>query len=913
MTAYPTLAIVVPHTHWDREWYRTRYEFQLILVEVVDRVLDALESDPEFSHFLLDGQTIILEDYLELRPENEERLRSHIGAGRIGIGPWYVLADEFLVAAESHVRNLLIGRQVARRFGEPMNVGYIPDAFGHIAQMPQILRRAGIDSVIFTRGMGDEIDRLGWEHRWQAPDGSELIALNQCGGYCAAGGLGLESDYGAWSDATIDMDQAVTKVQTLFENMQPLANGSIAQISNGCDHLPPQPDFAEIISALRLAMPETEFRVGSLDTLMTAIENSGVATKPNTGELLGGKHQFILSGAWSSRIYLKQLNEKCETLLCRTLEPLACYQHFICGQSYPSSILAHLWPMLLQNHAHDSICGCSIDEVHRDMVARFEGVIAGGTQLARSLLTPSVDSRQPIAGIAVFNSLPTSRTAVVRRLLTLPAATEPSSLILLDDRGAPVPLVIKAAHRVAPFWGRDFPAAVDGGETMEWFEQYRLELPERFDAEDNGDTPNGQWLAIEFEANLAGVGCRSYQLVTRRESLTPIPIPPPLATHDGTIENDYVRATLHPDGRVDVLDKKTGFEYHDLNRLESTEDAGDEYDYAPGRETHTVTTDGLSGTVRIVSDTGLRATIETSYDWHIPHGLTDDRRRRAEQAAACPVRVRVSIERNSPLVELEVAIANRATDHRVRSRFFTNLQATHIHSDGHFYVNERPVEIAPHADWVQPPTGTYPQQEFSAIHDGEKGLAILSRGLHEIAPITAGDDSVGLAVTLLRAVGWLSRDDLPTRNHKAAGPMIPTPEAQCIGVHRFQLGILPFTGNLATAGVREQSAEFRVPPLSIQHSADSRQPIANSFLEVTGPAVAVSGIKKHEERDTLIVRLFNAGHEPTRAALRLGRPIAGAWQCSLLEDRLSDVPFEDSSVEVPLSPHEIGTVEIAFA
>jgi alpha-mannosidase len=264
-------------------------------------------------------------------------------------------------------------------------------------------------------------------------------------------------------------------------------------------------------------------------------------------------------------------------------------------------------------------------------------------------------------------------------------------------------------------------------------------------------------------------------------------------------------------------------------------------------------------------------------------------------------------------VELEVAIDNRAMDHRVRSRFFTNLQATHIHSDGHFYVNERPIEIAQHAEWVQPPTGTYPQQEFSAIHDGEKGLAILSRGLHEIAPITAGDDSVGLAVTLLRAVGWLSRDDLPTRNHKAAGPMIPTPEAQCIGLHTFQLGILSFAGDLSSFEVRGQSAAFRVPPLSLQHSADSRQPIANSLLEVIGHAVAVSATKKHEERDTLMVRLFNAGDEPTRATLRLGRSIAGAWQCALLEDRLTGVPFEGSTVEIPLAPHEIGTVEIALA
>jgi alpha-mannosidase len=830
------------------------------------------------------------------------------------VGPWYVLADEFLVGPESHLRNLLIGRQVARRFGEPMSVGYLPDAFGHIAQMPQILRRAGIDTAVFTRGMGDEIDDLGWEHRWQAPDGSEVLALNQCGGYCAAGGLGLQSDHDAWTDQPIDIDRAVAKVQALFEQMQLLANGSTVQISNGCDHLPPQREFAVVIRALRDAIPGTEIRVGTLDELMRTIRSAGVATKVSSGERRGGKHQFILAGVWSSRVYLKQLNERCETLLSRVLEPLACFDHFIGGRPYPSTILAHLWRSLLHNHPHDSICGCSIDEVHREMVGRFESVLSGGTELSRQLL-PAINPparSSDSASIVVFNPLPAPRTAIVRRLLALPAGTEPSRLILVDDGGAPVPLVITAAHRVGRFWGRDFPSTVDGGETLEWFERYRMELPERFDAQSNGDSPDSQWIAIEFEGKLAGVGAHTFRLAVHDESLTPVPIPSPLAVDEQTLENDLVRATLHPDGRVDVLDKQSGLEYHDLNRLESTEDTGDEYDYAPAQDTQTVTTDGLSGTVRVVSDTGLRATLETTYDWHVPHGLTDDRRRRAEQGAACPVRIRIALERSSPLVELEVAIANRATDHRIRSRFLTDLQATHIRSDGHFYVNERPMEIPQHSDWVQPPTGTYPQQEFSAIHEGEHGLAILSRGLHEIAPIAAGNDSVGLAVTLLRAVGWLSRDDLRPRKNKAAGPMIPTPEAQCIGVHRFQLGIMPFSGALESSGVRERSAEFRVPPLSLQTNVDRQSATNDRLIEVSGPGVGVSAIKPHEERDTLVVRVYNTGDQPTQATLELGASIASVWSCSLLEDRLSDVAFRDSTVEVPLSPHEIATIEIAF-
>ena len=177
--AAPKAAYVVSHTHWDREWYLTQHRFRGMLVEVVREVLDRLEHDDAFEHFLLDGQAIILDDYLEVHPEDEARITALVRRGALAIGPWYILPDEFLVSAEATVRNLMLGHTAGSRVGSVQKVGYMPDSFGHIAQMPQILQQAGIDSFVYTRGNGAEIDALGHEFWGQAPDGSQQAEDNQ--------------------------------------------------------------------------------------------------------------------------------------------------------------------------------------------------------------------------------------------------------------------------------------------------------------------------------------------------------------------------------------------------------------------------------------------------------------------------------------------------------------------------------------------------------------------------------------------------------------------------------------------------------------------------------------------------------------------------------------------------------------
>src|SRR5579883_2121533 len=249
--------IIVPHTHWDREWYQTFQQFRFRLVQTIDSLLDILDNDPGFTHFLLDGQTVVLEDYLEVQPEQEERLKKYTRSGRIQVGPWYIQPDEFLVSGESLVRNLQRGLRQAGEFGEPMRVGYVPDCFGHIAQLPQILRGVGIDNAVFWRGVGAEAQKS--EFYWAAPDGTTVLVLH------LADPLG----YSNARQMPLNPDDFAMRVELLVANLLPKATTNVLLFMNGSDHLEPQAGLPAVIEAAnqRLAQldPERQHLLTSLE------------------------------------------------------------------------------------------------------------------------------------------------------------------------------------------------------------------------------------------------------------------------------------------------------------------------------------------------------------------------------------------------------------------------------------------------------------------------------------------------------------------------------------------------------------------------------------------------------------------------------------------------------------------------
>ena len=930
----PRLAFIVSHTHWDREWYLTFSRFRVRLLDIVGQVLETLERDGAFRHFMLDGQAAVLGDYLEIRPEDAGRVHALVQAGRLSIGPWYVLPDWFLVSGEAIVRNLLVGHQACAPFGPVQKVGYMPDSFGHTAQIPQILRRAGIDSFIYTRGNGDETDRHGLEFLWQAPDGSEVLAVNQHRGYDNAAGLGFETYWEAHTRRDVDLALAVERVRGIFEGMAPRTNGDIWLLNNGGDHLPPQQEFGAVLTALRQAFPRTEFRHTGLAEFVRAVREAGIAKKSYSGELRWGKDQFILPGVWSARTYLKQANDEAQTLLERYLEPVFADAHFRLGAPYPSGAIGYAWKLLLRNHPHDSICGCSTDEVHREMVPRFSGVIETAEQLiADHLVSLAPTFARTAAGdrstvLCVMNPLPERRSAVVERLVVLPPpGADVSRLELVDAQGRPVPCHVTRADYVERFWGIDYRTELRGERQLGLFTSYRETFGKRILRSARERARRDQYVALQFVAtDLPALGHATYHLRERptadggwltADGAVPTADGRRLTASGDVLENALLHVRLQPNGTFDVTHKATGRSFAGLNALESTEDIGDEYDYSPAPRTETYASAGSSGAVRVVDAGPLVARLEAAFEVRLPAGIRPDRKGRLRRRVSCPVRVQLTLRADEPFVEVVTTFENRARDHRLRALFPLGIATDTIVSDGHFYVNRRPIAEPEAKDWLQPPSGTHPQQEFSLLDDAAGGLALLNRGLPEIAAVgggAAGAGGVGLALTLLRAVGWLSRDDFPTRSCRNAGPTVATPDAQCLGARTFRYAVLPFAGGFLGAGVPAWSRRWRTPPVAVQGVEDGLVPGGAGLLEVTGPAVAVSAIKKHEVRDTLVVRLCNLAPVAAEAVLVTGPALGAAWRTDLLEERLAPLaPAGAHCLAIPLGPHEIATVEVEFA
>jgi alpha-mannosidase len=403
---------VVPHTHWDREWYLPFECFQLMLADVVDEVIDVLEQDPSFGSFTLDGQAIVLEDYIEARPENEERLRALLGADRVEVGPSYVLPDELLVGAEPLVRNLLAGRTVCKRFGAQASpVGYMPDSFGHPIQLPQILAGFGIESFIFSRGLGDELDDLGVVFRWRAPDGSEVRAIQQLPNY---------ANFAHVSDAS----EAQTRIEAIADRFGDALHRAGVQdllLCAGDDHMPVHRELPALCAELERHLPGTEFRIARYSDYVAALDP---ATLPVwTGELLGSRLHNVLRGVNSARLYLKQANERTERRLLAT-ETVAALRTLRTGAPFPISDFRLAWRQLLRCHPHDSICGCSCDEVHRDMLVRYELLHRTIGALERKALCGHVAGGDDREQLGVVNTLPQRRREVIEVAGMEPVAVE---------------------------------------------------------------------------------------------------------------------------------------------------------------------------------------------------------------------------------------------------------------------------------------------------------------------------------------------------------------------------------------------------------------------------------------------------------------------------------------------------------
>ncbi len=874
-------AYVVPHTHWDRAWYLPFEEFRIKLVRMFDKLLRIYQANPRFSAFSFDGQTIVIEDYLQIRPETERRIRRLVKDGRLAIGPWYVLPDEFLVSGEAMIRNLLVGHTIARNFGKVMKAGYIPDPFGHISQMPQILRGFGIDSMIFSRGSGRRVREAGLVFKWfGADEQSWVYGVRQAGMY---------GDLMLWGvpegepvdTLAVDHSLALQQVQNLIALIEKRKNSTSALLfNNGHDHLAAQPTVPELIDYVNENQEQAYLVQGTFEDFVGALRKDTRSLVPVSGEMHEGMDAVLLSGIFSARMYLKQANASAQTLLEKFSEPLATFAWTL-GAPYPGEFLLHAWKELLRCHPHDDIGGCSVDSVHDEDMDRFGRVQQIGGILARESLEHIARqvSGQSRTSLVVYNPLGFSNSGEVKITTAIQRQEVPQNPRLLDQRNREIPAVIE--------WSA-FP-----------------------DTASKPSDPETGELRISFLAeNLPPCGYRVYTL-GRGEKKKPARSS---RSADSFIENEFFKITPNSDGTIDLKDKETGVKYKRLNFFEDTEDAGDEYDYSPLPEPHTrtVTSSGKRARVSVVRSVPYRQSLEVSLALRIPCSLTRSRKSRARRMVSLPIRSTVTLYRGIRRVDFETTVDNRACDHRLRAGFPTGIRTAFADAESKFDVVRRQIRFPKYTKkYRQPPVPTQHVETFVDIHDGKRGFALLNQGLPEYE---AREEADGITIyqTLFRSIGWLSRPDLVTRGRGNVGPQFPTPGAQMPGKWTFRYGIVPHRGTWEDAELWQVGQSFTSPVLGhFCETGGGTLPPESSFVSIDPSSVLISAIKRSESGEGIVVRFYNLASRKVRATVRFFRPITQAHLTRLDETRLKPLKvLAGNSVAVPVGAKGIVTLEI---
>jgi len=917
---------ICAHTHWDREWYGTFQDFRMRLVRVVDEMIELLRQKPEFKVFHLDGQLIPILDYVQIRPERAAALRELIESGRVRIGPWFVLADEFIVSGEALIRNLQLGARLMKEWGGSTRVGYSPDCFGRPAQMPQILAGFGLKYSLIWRGFSHP-DPVA-EAWWESPDGTRLLTwvLPQDHGYAdlamSSGLLTFEELLALGHEPGVTPHEQILPwegAQKVLERRMTLRGGHSRAASvlllAGVDHQRPHALLPELIAWGNDCLDKGKLAITGWDEFFDALgeEVEAGTVQPitvrgplrNTWRHDAGVGAYILPGVLSSRIHQKQRNHEIQLLLERYAEPLCAFGWSL-GREGDQGFLREAWRNLLENHPHDSICGCSVDGVHRQMESRFDAACEIAEYLCDFRLQEFADEADfPGAEakdlpLVVYNPLPWARDVTVE--VELQWRTD-----LLKRYGLENPADLRGVD-VCDAAGNRLAVEILGPAVRR-----TISKPQQRDY----FASTFEWLCLPVRIAAPSVPPCGLRVFRYRSVLNRV--------HDGTtlkaptdtaIENGFLALRWVPGEGVELTDKTTGRVFRELLKFEDSGDNGDLYGFSAPLANEVVF--AIPRQASVIGAGPVSSTLRLITEMELPEGLDETLQRRSARRRTLTIRTDATLYHGSRRVEFVCTLENPCRNHRLRVLFPTGAGTGEAWSDGAFHVDRWPRQVRqPKLErgfFEEEPT-TFPLHTFAAVEGSGGGIALFSRGLPEFQP---GDDpNRTLALTLLRAVKSLGSLSINSRQ-APAGPPIETPEAQCLRPFRLEFALQPFDGDWQSAEIWKAAQDYQARPRPLTAIGfRGKGACEASLIEVSGEGVACSAIRQSESGDHLIVRLWNTGSAPASARIAVPAGFRAAARVRL--DETSDEtaaalpPSEDGrSFECPLKPHEIGTVRIAI-
>lgn len=931
-------AYVISHAHWDREWRYPLWQTRKDLERMFSKLLDLLENEPRYACFVTDSQAVIIEDYLQVRPEEEERIRAFVRSKRLQIGPWYTLPEYYPIDGECIVRNLLHGDRVCRRYGGPMKIGYTTFGWGQPGQLPQIYKSFGIDVVLGGKNIDPARTKYN-EFLWEGCDGTRILTSklgvqgranffkyvvipvvfgkenigpdwrfdwdHQGLMYHNADGDFYWQDHHRYYRGEQDVFHP-ERVKPAIENVLSTVDGTAlpehAVFFDGGDFTFPQPLLCRILEQANRDFKDIEFIHCSLDRYADVLKSEIDADRLSIvrGEWRDGPEPGVSANAPAFRSDLKHANKAAQRSLIQVAEPIAAVAEILGGEQN-RAYLDLAWNYLLKSHCHDSLHGVVQDKTARDNQYRIEQAkeladIVTDSSLKWIIRKIRFDSDPQGIALVFFNPLPFERREIVQAVVDTPIEWNARELALYDCHGKEIDSALLSVEPVK--------VAVDEEDCRPWpyhAHRHRIEL-------DPGPLPpmGYRCLTVKVKSTLDNQIASWPDPPQKRHSLF---------TGPGVLENEYLRLSLNANGTFDLYDKENRQTYKSLHYFEDSGDAGCgwiRYEPTPNR-TYTSLTAAVDNWIS--HDTEFSGTLVTRTVMNLPidcdvkTGRFDlYASRRSETTRPVEIVSEITLKRHARKVEISTCFTNLITHHRLRVMFPTGLQkAEYSDSEGHFIVDHRRIE--PNRDpkgFYRPGMHTQPHQYFADVSDGEKGLMVINDGLceYEVTP----DASRTVALTLLRST------KMRICTEPRVGSEYPTQQSWSgLNKYQFRYAVYPHKGNWQEAGAYPHARAFTVPLKVVQtnHHSFGTLPPEKSFFAVHGD-LQLSCLKKAHDRNTLIARIYNPSEKPAEGQLEFGFDIAAAYRVTMNEDRLEPIHFSGTRLPLRLAPGKIETIEIEW-
>ena len=860
-------------------------------------VLDTLESDPEFKYFMVDAQGSLLDDYIKWRPQDKERITKLVKMGKLVIGPWYTQTDQLVISGESIVRNMYYGMKRCESFGKYMNVGYVPDSFGQSGNMPQIYREFGIEDTLFWRGVSDDMVEHT-DFNWKGDDGSVVFTTQIPFGYYIGGKIPedpKENDE-FWEKECLEKAGGRSATRHIY-------------FPNGFDQAPIRTNLPQLIKERNEKDPENEYVISCIEDYIKDVKSEKPELEEVQGELVIAKHMRIHKSIFSSRSDLKVMNTQIQNYVTNVMEPLLTISYNL-GNEYPHEAVAEIWKLLFENAAHDSIGSCISDTANEDVYVRYKqarDIAINLVELHSRLIATNVKNSADMT-FTLINTLPQKREDTVIVKTYVPGG----KFAIVDEKGNNVDYTI--------IQSRDLT-------------DYVLSQIITIDPSRKFYIPDHVFeVTMAIKANdVPALGYVQYSVDTEKDSHKEM-------EEKSVLENEYYTIEVEKDGSLTIVDKENNVTYKNQGILVENGDDGDSFNYSPPRKDLEVFSNESESSVKISgSDVYSQAVIH--FDMVVPENLEE--RAEGKVSVTMPVDMTVALRKGSKVIDFNVKVDNKGLSHRLCVVFDSQIVSAFNYADQQFGLIKRPnyyekemklymesmnnrsekktgiQELANWANdqstWQEPPISIEPTQSYVSLTDGKTGVAVIPQGVREYEVL---DDSK-IRLTLFRTYGFMGKENLIYRPGRASGErIIETPAAQLLKQMEFNFGFTTYAGDINDADIDTLAkqydtnmevytyAEFLNGRLIFsQREIEGKNDIVHSLFETEGNLV-VSAIKKAEEDDGYIIRLYNGkDHRNLDDKIKFNFDVKEAYYTNLREEKTEAIKVENNTISVKELSH----------